>query len=388
MLFTLEALEAKRGDALLLHYGTAEKPQLIVVDGGPAGVYNKTLKPRLEQLREARSPDGPLRVRMVMISHIDDDHINGVLQLLDKMDQEPDPDRRLCKIATLWHNSFDGLLGNEAEELAAALPAAVEAASTGDFSGKLPVRRDTALVLASVNQGRKVRGLANKLGLNVNQGFGDGLVMVREGEEGSTIDLKPGLRFRVTGPHQREVEALRKEWDEQIKKSGAAQAADFADKSVFNLSSIVVMAEAGGKRMLLTGDARGDLVLEGLERAGLMKDGVCKVDLLKVPHHGSDRNVSTEFFRQVVADHYVISADGEHDNPDVPTLKMISEARGDDEFTIHLTNGVLPEDDEDPEKLIRFFEGEKATGKNYRVAIREEGALSLKVDLGDELLEA
>ena len=35
MIFTLEALEAKHGDSLLLHYGTKKSPQLIVIDGGP-----------------------------------------------------------------------------------------------------------------------------------------------------------------------------------------------------------------------------------------------------------------------------------------------------------------------------------------------------------------
>ena len=63
------------------------------------------------------------------------------------------------------------------------------------------------------------------------------------------------------------------------------------DKSVFNLSSIVVLADSGGRRMLLTGDARGDHVLDGIEAAGLFKDDRLHVDLLKLPHHGSDRNV-------------------------------------------------------------------------------------------------
>ena len=92
--------------------------------------------------------------------------------------------------------------------------------------------------------------------------------------------------------------------------------AAFADKSVPNLSSIVVLAELGGKSMLLTGDARGDKILEGMELAGLLEEGGNKhVDLLKVPHHGSDNNMETIFFKRVPADHYVFSGDGEHGNP-------------------------------------------------------------------------
>ena len=46
-MLVLEALRAKYGDALLLHSGDEDDPQLVVIDGGPPGVYNDALKPRL-----------------------------------------------------------------------------------------------------------------------------------------------------------------------------------------------------------------------------------------------------------------------------------------------------------------------------------------------------
>ena len=58
----------------------------------------------------------------------------------------------------------------------------------------------------------------------------------------------------------------------------------------------------------------------------LDKQGKFHVDVLKVPHHGSDRNVSPEFFNTVSADYYVISANGRDDNPSVDTLKWIIES--------------------------------------------------------------
>ena len=80
--------------------------------------------------------------------------------------------------------------------------------------------------------------------------------------------------------------------------------------------------------MLLTGDARGDHVLEGLEAANLLKDGKCHVDLLKLPHHGSNRNLEPKFFEQITADHYVVSSNGERfDNPDQETLEWLAAAR-------------------------------------------------------------
>ena len=50
--FTLEAVFAKKGDALLLHYGPWDAPKCVLIDGGPSGVYRQFLKPRLNRLRE------------------------------------------------------------------------------------------------------------------------------------------------------------------------------------------------------------------------------------------------------------------------------------------------------------------------------------------------
>jgi beta-lactamase superfamily II metal-dependent hydrolase len=58
--------------------------------------------------------------------------------------------------------------------------------------------------------------------------------------------------------------------------------------------------------MLLTGDARGDKILEGLEKVKLLKPrGKMHEDILKVPHHGSSRNMEPIFFERITADHYV-----------------------------------------------------------------------------------
>jgi beta-lactamase superfamily II metal-dependent hydrolase len=339
-------------------------------------VYTGSLKPRLDQLKAAVSPDDPLPLRMVMVSHIDDDHINGILALAEKLVKVQEDGMALpYEILTMWHNSFDDLLGNEDEELTASVQKAAAASITGSNSSKFPVHEDTALVLASVNQGRRLRDATTALGATVNEGF-SGLVMVPEGEPSREVDLGDGLTFTVIGPQQEQVEALQEEWNKQAKKLGVMRAAAFVDESVFNLSSIVVVAKLGKKTMLLTGDSRGDCVLKGLERAGMLKNGVCHFDLLKINHHGSDNNVSTEYFRRLTADYYVVSGDGKHGNPEKATFQMLLEARGKEEFTIHLTN-------DKPATAVKFLKDSQA-GKKYDVVIRDKDSYSTWVDLADE----
>ena len=375
MLFTLEALNAKHGDALLLHYGTAADPKVALIDGGPAGVFNKSVKPRLEELRTKDDPGAVMNLPLVMVSHIDDDHVNGILQFFGLLaDLKANGRQRPYEIDTLWHNSFDDILGNGADELMASIaPAAMAAAADTPMPADLPISRAAGLVLASVRQGRDLRNHANAIGIEINTGFAN-LIMVPPGKKEKAVAFDD-LKLRVIGPLQERVVLLQEEWDKQIKKLGVARIASFTDESVFNLSSIVTIAEIDGRQMLLTGDARGDHIIEGLKTAGLFKNDGVHFDLLKIPHHGSDHNVSTEFFRDVRADHYVFSGDGKHGNPELATIQMLLNARNGDAFTMYFTNKE--------KRLVDFFAGAAIGGAN--VVYRDDGGTrGVTVDLGDE----
>jgi hypothetical protein len=59
---------------------------------------------------------------------------------------------------------------------------------------------------------------------------------------GRVFDSGDGLILAVIGPDEERVKALQIEWDKQIRKASVAKVAEFADKSVFNPSSITVLA--------------------------------------------------------------------------------------------------------------------------------------------------
>lgn len=181
---------------------------------------------------------------------------------------------------------------------------------------------------------------------------------------------------------------MQREWDEVLKERGLAEeerqarAAALLDRSVFNLSSLIVLAEADGKRMILTGDARGDHILRGLKEAGLLAPGPLHVDILKLPHHGSNRNVDVEFFRRVTADHYIASGDGRHHNPEVETFRMIAEARGDAAYTLHLTYPVEAFHEDYPKQdLMALFDELRRANGGVAVRFPDQGGASLRIDL-------
>jgi beta-lactamase superfamily II metal-dependent hydrolase len=368
MLFSLEALRAKHGDSLLLHYGDPEEPRLIVIDGGPSGVYKDALKPRLEELRDEAG--GKLTIEILMISHLDSDHVRGVLDFSRDLLKKPAMQAQY-KVKTLWQNAFDDVVEGAAD------PA--EAAEAGAVPAELEA------TVASVNEGRQLRDNAEELEWKPNKGF-DRFVLA-PGDEGVVIDLDP-LRLTVVGPRQEELDALRVAWAKEVKKlkkakpAEAAKIAAYLDDSVYNLSSIVCIAELGDRRMLLTGDARGDKILASLKAGGFLnREGKMELDLLKVPHHGSSRNLDPDFFKRLPARHLVISANGDYGNPDVETLEMISEARGKDEFTLHLTETEFK--DEMGPKITKFLADDRKRGCRYEVSFRSKEKLSLRVDLPD-----
>lgn len=379
-MLVLEVLRAKFGDSLLLHFGTKAKPLLAVIDGGPPGVWADALEPRLHEIRKQRklADNKPLEIDLAMVSHIDRDHIAGMLEMAQGMKElrearQPVP----WKIKRFWHNSFDDLLDND-DVTVGASASSMSAASLGGL-----LQPEGSLILASVNEGRDLRNLLDALKLAGNPPFKG---LVRAGKKPFPLG---NLKLTVVAPGEKNLLALQKDWNQHVKKilekeeKARAEAAAFVDGSVYNLSSIVVLVEADGKRILLTGDGRGDHTLEGLEEAGLMDGkGRIELDVLKMPHHGSVRNVDETYFDRIRAKRYVISADGKFDNPDVETLAMISAARPDDKFTIHLT---YPTDDfNEPKigkKVAKFFKKEAAAGRKYKVETRKADDLSFSIKL-------
>ena len=331
-MFVLECLDAKHGDSLILHYGKKTKPKYVLIDGGPAGTYSQRLKPRLEELR-GKAGNQPLMIELGMVSHIDADHITGIIDLFKDLTKQASPDKRLVEFKKFWHNSLAHLVADVSiastaavqEKLVASTELAipqVEAASDHDD-------HRSSLILASVKQGADLEKLLVPLGLQENTPFSGPV------KSGRTDPIALGdLSLTVIWPDAGRLSALKKEWKAQTSSIVAA----FTDNSVANRSAIVAIAECEGKSILLTGDARGDDLLVGLEAAGKLKDGKCRFDVLKMPHHGSSHNMTMEFLRVVLADIYVFSADGKHDNPDAETLNMLMEARPEGGYTAVITN--------------------------------------------------
>lgn len=362
-IFSLEALNAKHGDALLLHYGEEGNVKHLLVDGGPSGVYKATLRPRLMQISQKLYHGERTPLEHVFVTHIDSDHIRGVLDFENELLADKAP----ASCGSFWFNTFSDLRNEYSAELAG-------------INQKLDgACRDVRAVLASVGEGEALRDTTHSLMADINGGTGK--LLFSEGQ-GLALNLGSGIEAILICPSRTEVEKLYKTWKAKARPS-ATEVADYVDRSVFNLSSLVVVLTSGEglqrRRMLLTGDARGDFVINGLKEAGFLSgDNKAHFDLMKIAHHGSDRNYQRDFFKQVVADHYVISADGRDKNPSEHVLVWIGEhASG--HARVHLTNQTNPKYPELDANIQAAVAAVPSLAQ--KLIFRKADAYSLTVDL-------
>lgn len=140
-------------------------------------------------------------------------------------------------------------------------------------------------------------------------------VQRRAAEADVPVVLAPFGRTRSVGPLVLQV--LHPELVEPTAGSGAGDSA--------NDASVVLLAEVAGVRILLTGDIEppGQAQL-----ARLLPD--LQVDVLKVPHHGSDHQ-DLDWLTSLGADVAVVSvgADNDYGHPSGPVLDALADAGAD-----------------------------------------------------------
>src|SRR6185295_14857694 len=100
-----------------------------------------------------------------------------------------------------------------------------------------------------------------------------GKLVARPDDGTPSVELGDDLELTVLSPTAKELSDLEATWDDYVREHPPAQsrgggASIQQDRKVPNLSSIVLLAKAGRRRILLTGDANAAKILEGLEASG------------------------------------------------------------------------------------------------------------------------
>lgn len=318
-MITVEVFPASYGDALLVSYGDPASPTRLLIDGGLTGAAQR-IQRRLAELDAT--------IDLFVVTHIDADHIAGAVRLLDT-------------------------------------PSFVERLQAVWFNGR--VQADQFSKMLGALDGERLGNRIKELGLPWNAGWDwripPGRGWTRVGGpvviDGAPIEMPMpgGARAIVLSPDPEKMKRLLKEWRRTINRAGLgksghitrdaaeqpprqlmgrASLADVAkrdstdDDTEANGSSIAFVLEIpdGGetRRLLMTGDAHPDLLLAGIDQLR-GADERYAVDLCKLPHHGSRRNVTFDLVKALDCSKWIVSTNGKrffHPNNEAIARVLVS----------------------------------------------------------------
>ena len=110
---TIQMLPAASGDCIYLEF--PDPDFRILIDGGYAKTYHKYLKKFLLNL----AAEGK-RLNLIVVTHIDNDHINGIKSLLQENGNAKDP--QIIGIDEIWFNGLDQCIGARKSEQTMTFP--------------------------------------------------------------------------------------------------------------------------------------------------------------------------------------------------------------------------------------------------------------------------
>ncbi len=325
-MYTIEMLPAKLGDCLWVEYGEPASPSRILIDGGTVG----TIDAIKSKIHAVAAREGRCHLELVVVSHIDADHIEGIIKLLGEPSLPVDID-------DIWFN------GNQH------LPAP-DGSNEDDFLGG--------------KQGDFLSLLIRRRALSWNREPWDGETVYIPREQHGSLPrhtLPGGMELTLLSPSFTELRKLSKSWADELDKAGLANWTDSqileellasrtlapeddflgdegflgdepidvarmtaeafrSDTSPANGSSIAFVASFSGTSAILSGDAYSTVLEEGVARL-LRETGESKlrVDAFKLPHHGSRANVHDGLLERLDCRRFLVSTDGsrfKHPDPE------------------------------------------------------------------------
>lgn len=334
-IFRIHVFPAQRGDALWIEYGPKDSPFRILVDGG----ITKTGREHLIGHIGGLGPNP--HIDLLVVTHIDLDHIQGVISLLKEL---PVP----VTIDSVWFNGWD----------------------------QLPIPLEEMGVKEGITLSEQLEA---KFKAAWNREANGGRIGLKDDGSLQVLPLPGGMTATVLSPDRAKLEKLRDDWEEVVEEFGAAEDAEAAgeevpvddeidgleimgavdvqdlaettfkeDSTVPNGSSLACLLEFKGKSALLLGDAHPGLVLKSLKR--LSPAGPLKTSCVKVSHHGSKANTSLELAAYLRSPTWIFSSNGattKHPNPEA-VARVLHASPGKKELLFNYTtqfNDMWDDDD-------------------------------------------
>lgn len=331
----IQILHASHGDCLFLRHEQDGSTFNLLIDGGPAETfgqlygYAKPLRLLLEELKSRGE-----YIDLAIITHVDDDHIGGILEAMSFDDYLP------SLVKEFWFNSY-GLISSASVE---------PADKRNEVLGVAGAETQT-----SITQGVTLEEKLKKLNWYDQVIHNEIPPLIRSGLEFTILSPSIKALQRLSKAWEREYppddkETAKTESDHQFPFSHFLGTDSFkSDRSVPNGSSIAFILKIGDMKLLLLADSYASTVERKLRSLGYSPDNQLECSMVKISHHGSKGNTSQKLLSLVSSKIYVISTDGSvFGHPDKRTIARILSAHSENNVYFNYGSVVrdilLPED--------------------------------------------
>jgi len=310
----IKFLKAFNGDAILISFKESGETRNILIDGGmPATYVQKGKNGKLEygELRETvdKIKQNDEKIDLLILTHVDDDHIGGVLNWFEK-----DADAHSL-IGKVWFNSGRLIAEYFDEE---------------ENKDNLLTLNPDETTLTSIGQGVKFEDYIETKGI-----WDRSIVIALEYFE------YLGIKFKILSPSPDKLKLLLGKWEIEKPESldTSVDKNDYKltlkdhiakdkfkeDPAVHNGSSIAFIMTYEKRNFVFLADAHPTVVVNSLKSLGYSKNKPLKAELVKISHHGSKANNSSEMLELVKTNKYVISTNGDkHAHPNKQFLARLA----------------------------------------------------------------
>ncbi len=304
---TIKFFQAECGDAACISFiGSDNKPHHVFIDAGYERTFRQVLADEIQALHQKDEA-----IDLWILSHIHDDHIGGAIAYIKAINSGEfkdivkswlynHPRKSMANLRIKDTNSVSETKSIGQGDYLASYLFKNNKLTSHDITNKQPTIDLFGLKITILSpDDSKLQGLRNKYPLESQKAYERGeLDAISEAKKPPQYDYHiPITRFDF------------EQWQE--------------DDSVENGSSIAVLTEYQGKRILWLADAHPTCIVNALNDSGYSKSNPLVCDWVKVTHHGSKGNNSDELYDMIRCENYLISSNGENRNC-LPTKECIA----------------------------------------------------------------